>query len=777
MALESFYGGKPGISPVIRNSFKYINDQDPAYQAKRGTTTPVSKLSKREKALLGITDTDSETERFIEWNDDNLTYFTMDKCFRNPNYRDVWYNELCIIDTENKMNPNNGKLFRRTLKRLDTVLNSGDTTYAEYIGQIVGPSGGVPNIRFGSIDDMRKQATGLQNTLSTDHISENNPADITNWDYSYPTKNNDDTVTITIANPADDNRSDDYEKIAVLDSKQSGSIQLVPGKKTNEENTVVYNDDIKYTWCNVRRTLTNGGQDDAWIYLGFEIPYTVFDVERSEIPYWDPRTNLLDHSQKDNDNKEHPFYHNLHFYIPRGTRGIGPEQLFVVTPNNPIPNNPILYDFNAITYNQETDTYNIDTNKKKIFSNPEKEKTYWVAKWRLYNPKTTYIQDVYQYLGSYRDIDNIELKDDGTLIISYSDGTKQEFSKKITWITDVNVDTELKKNNEYNSNYGNITIKFNNEKIPEKIENLHLIKDIIYSDSTGEITFDYSGNVSYTKGNIVYPKTLEIDTNYAIKNDGTFDNDNYGKVTYYNNTDYKSDGKLKDNVEKKTIATLPLIKSTSIDKGEGTITFVYSNDLEITTGLEIKDIQQAVIFTGTQSEPPRNENPVYGHLYVKYNRDNKWTDLGQVKTSPTTGIVLSFPLNTDINTWLDNANTADIATVKPPNSYITPEGNIFVNGEDSSSGIIAVVKENDDGESLTYLVYYDRAKGKWVNGGTLGDSTGGKNSGEFYVVTGIDENSEPIYDPPSISKKTQYHFILETIPDTNNSPLKMPWES
>jgi hypothetical protein len=78
------------------------------------------------------------------------------------------------------MNPNNGKLFRRTLKRLDTVLNSGDTTYAEYIGQIVGPSGGVPNIRFGSVDDMRKQATGLQNTLSTDNISENHPADITN---------------------------------------------------------------------------------------------------------------------------------------------------------------------------------------------------------------------------------------------------------------------------------------------------------------------------------------------------------------------------------------------------------------------------------------------------------------------------------------------------------------------------------------------------------------------------------------------------------------------
>jgi hypothetical protein len=84
---------------------------------------------------------------------------------------------------------------------------------------------------------------------------------------------------------------------------------------------------------------------------------------------------LLDHSQKDSNNKEHPFYHNLHFYIPRGTRGIGPEELFIVTPNRPMPNNTILYNFDAILYNQETDTYTVDTNKKKSL-NSNSEKTY-----------------------------------------------------------------------------------------------------------------------------------------------------------------------------------------------------------------------------------------------------------------------------------------------------------------------------------------------------------------------------------------------------------------
>ena len=90
MALESFYGGKPGFSPVIKASFKYINNEDPAYQT----------------ALIN--------------NGNNaaaLKEYTMDECFKDINYTDVWYGELCIIDTENKMNPNNGKLYRRTLKK------------------------------------------------------------------------------------------------------------------------------------------------------------------------------------------------------------------------------------------------------------------------------------------------------------------------------------------------------------------------------------------------------------------------------------------------------------------------------------------------------------------------------------------------------------------------------------------------------------------------------------------------------------------------------------
>ena len=33
MSLESFYGGKQGLSSIIKKAFKYISKEDPAYQA------------------------------------------------------------------------------------------------------------------------------------------------------------------------------------------------------------------------------------------------------------------------------------------------------------------------------------------------------------------------------------------------------------------------------------------------------------------------------------------------------------------------------------------------------------------------------------------------------------------------------------------------------------------------------------------------------------------------------------------------------------------------
>ena len=39
MSLESFYGGKQGVSPVIKNRFKYINVDDEAYKDRNTHST------------------------------------------------------------------------------------------------------------------------------------------------------------------------------------------------------------------------------------------------------------------------------------------------------------------------------------------------------------------------------------------------------------------------------------------------------------------------------------------------------------------------------------------------------------------------------------------------------------------------------------------------------------------------------------------------------------------------------------------------------------------
>ena len=716
MALESFYGGKPGISPVIRASFKYISTQDPAYDAKKGQSVKVSDLSNREKALFekilnrSLSDNDN-----VDWNETTLAPFTMDECFKDSTYHDVWYNELCIIDTENKLNPNNGKLFRRTLKRVDTVLNAGDTDYAEYIGQIVGPSGGVPNIRFGSIDDMRKQATGLQNTLPTDGINDDNPAaDISSWDYSYPTKDENDKLIITTANPAKDNdndRSNDYEKIAILDSKESGSIQVVPGKVND-----TYNDDIKYTWCNVRRTLTNGNDQDAWIYLGFEIPYTVFDVKGIEKNYTYDGDIF-----KDNSDKSHPFYKNYEFYIPRGTRGIGPEEIILVRDraaffSKILPQGSELYYKNAIEYNIQNDLYSIKENADYLDSNGslhhnnEKEdnvlkRSFWVAKWTLFNPKNSDPETIYQFIDNYQDIDNVELNtniDDryyGNFTINYSTGDNEGLH--IPLVKSINVDT-----NDNSNDYGKVTTTFSDTTNIQWTGILPLIKNITYRSKEEIIEnqpnlkagfdFEYAGNKI-----IHLNKTIHDIANLEIKNGHLY-------VTY-KDTDGSTD--------------LGLVKASP------------------TLGAVISD----AVNTDAPTSP---DEDIFSTAIDKYCNDNLNNNTDYVKGNAT----------------------------------IKSNGEITVNGIDKTGGFILVTvnktNSNDNTtESKNYLCYYDINQEKWIavsfsGGGGSSDAT------NIYVNEGKDSDDNDIIVPPTGQVGVEFEFnTVDELPSSSPSSLLMPWNN
>ena len=521
MALESFYGGKQGVSPVIKASFEYVNTQDPAYTARLDKPTKLTKTEAYRLRAAGKKNENNELYKpgdEVTWNADLLASLTMDECFKDVNYTDVWYGELCIIDTQNKLNPNNGKIFRRTLKRYQNPNTEGitdvDALYAEYIGQIVGPSGGVPNLDLGNLDAERKKAIGQLPTFDIDPtVDETHPIDNTNWDYAYPTGQDNGEFLITTEKPTS------IDDIALLKMSDGKNIEIVPGKDNN-----TYNDTIEYTWCNVRRNSDNSNENSALIYLGFKIPYPWFDIEREEIPYWNTRSNLLVHTQKGTDNKEHPFYHNLHFYIPRGARGIGPEEIFIVGKDG--KSKPeTLYDFDAIQYNIETDTYSVNNNKQK--DSTELELTYWVAKWRLYNPKmgNTEPISVYQYLGTYKDIKSISVDTNrflsngnanpnyGQMYITYSDsGQAVKINNKLP----------LPKNISYN-NDGTLTFTMADGAAIITDGNFREIKSIENNpDNTKELIIKYTDNttqsVEIPLPTNVNTNDIEIDTNDSSNN-------------------------------------------------------------------------------------------------------------------------------------------------------------------------------------------------------------------------------------------------------------------
>lgn len=489
MALESFYGGKQGVSPVIKARFEYINTEDRAYQDRlsneTGTILTQDEFWRLKAAGIKKDDnTNYVVGETIVWNEKLLAPFTMDECFKRIDYTDVWYGELCIIDTRNKLNPNNGKIFRRTLKRYQNPNMEGitdlDSLYGEYIGQIVGPSGGIPNLDLGSLNAERQKAIGKLPTFDIDpNIDEEHPDEyqITtdNWDYAYPT-NKDNKIIITTEHP-----EGDINKIATLKMGDGSNIEMVPGKVTDQNGNVNWNDTIEYTWCNVRRNLDNSDEDSAWIYLGFKIPYVSYNVNGYDENYTYGGKVFKDTSATQDGSKEHPFSKRYEFHIPRGARGVGPEEIFIVGKDGKTKPDP-LYDFDAIQYLQEIDpnrpvvdinqnrvqrdnyyiaegTNTVDPSSstpsyrpKKLNSSSNEQQyidqtnTYWVAKWILRNPKTTNEQTVYQFLGSYKDIKSIRVitnpadSDYGQMSVKYSNSNnwvninKLPLPKKIEYV-------------------------------------------------------------------------------------------------------------------------------------------------------------------------------------------------------------------------------------------------------------------------------------------------------------------------------------------------------
>lgn len=127
MEYNSFYGGKPGHSPIIVKNYKTV--YAPAVENEKW-----NKIIRKD---LGLSeDQPISVENRKKW----LEIYCMTESFKLGNlYTVVQYDEYVIINSITANDPDNGKVFRRGYD-----INN-DLGGAIYIGQIVGPAGMAPH--------------------------------------------------------------------------------------------------------------------------------------------------------------------------------------------------------------------------------------------------------------------------------------------------------------------------------------------------------------------------------------------------------------------------------------------------------------------------------------------------------------------------------------------------------------------------------------------------------------------------------------------------------
>lgn len=411
MALESFYGGKPGYSPVIKGTFKYISENDSKY---RNLTEDQKNAAKAANEVMNL-------------------------CFQDPEYKDVWYGEICIISSDSMYDANNGKIFRRTLKKQSSLDETYGSLYAEYLGQIVGMPGGLPKVVFNTIDTVKNQAANAENDI---------------W---YPTGVDNNNVVETDYKPIDDTSATSYP--ATLSGSEG--IEFVPGMQKNN-NTTIYNDNLQYTWLQILDPQSNQYEADgsaSTLQIGLKIPYLYLDTPTvTPVSYFNnPKITESDIGQ---DNKHHPFYRKYNISIPDGLRGLGIKNLRIETKESLQGTN--LLDPTAENF------FSYDASKRNIIikedalydlTNYNNDSPFWVYDLDVPNKTDESLMDssFYTcYAGDYHKISDVTLNSNGSLSFTSNYGETITTKNKLKWITGTEVVTDVDQND-----YGKFTINYN----------------------------------------------------------------------------------------------------------------------------------------------------------------------------------------------------------------------------------------------------------------------------------------------------------------------------
>ncbi len=433
-------------------------------------------------------------------------YASIDEMVENfqqgPSYEAVHFDEHVLINTENKNDPDNGKIYRRSYDY------TNDLGGAVYIGTIVGPAGKAPLLELTTIADVQsKQAEE-------------------GYDYRYS------------------------------EGSYAPTENLVPGYDGNE----TYIDEIEWACCSIR----NENEDDCIAYIGFKVPYLVADFEAESVSaYYNRSDDTNDFINEDLaervDDGDHPFYEKWHFNIPKGIKGDSLNNFRVMVADDTIEE----YDGQQddIDNNREVlvyDYYNYDNNETGdpvslylgdynmidditfdeegtivISYSHDDDVTYskllkWIDSVTLSADGrfvVTYNQTddsgnaiIYETQLSW--VSDITLAEDGTVTITYSDGNTASLSEKLKWITSISIQDD-----------GTFVVTYNDSSTTELTKVIKCISNITIEtadDSGEEGTGDQKIHVTYNTGE---EEIIGESLNYIIKM--AMVEDDYHLLVYY----------------------------------------------------------------------------------------------------------------------------------------------------------------------------------------------------------------------------------------------------
>ena len=376
---------------------------------------------------------------------------------KGGNFSEVKYDEYVMINTLNKSHPDNGKIFRRGYDYNSDRVITGYRTYNEegieiingteeeyrnakyefdnsinaggalYIGTVVGPSGNAPFLSITPYDEV-----------------------------------------INYYNKAP-------EEMRVKSSGSISNNDLLPGKKADG----TFNDDI--LWYSA--SIITDNLDNGYAYIGFKVPYMVIDFAVKEgSSYGEVKIDRID-------NKQHPFYEAWEISIPVGKHGNTIRNIKKIHLENYFSGDSAIVASLPDIY---LDPEQIEPMTAQDFSERGLSGDDDILVYEYWNyEKSDPPEEKLCFLAEYNQVSSVDILEDGTLTIAYTNENVDIFNKALSKIT------RLSYNDEKDSERGLLKIEYNTG------ENLSV--PILYTD---KIDLKDNGIIAY-KNNLENDQILE----------------------------------------------------------------------------------------------------------------------------------------------------------------------------------------------------------------------------------------------------------------------------